>query len=142
MKTIISKSAEDTIKFAKEYAKRLSAPKIIILSGDLGAGKTTFSKGFAQGLGITETITSPTFTLLNEYENATPLYHFDMYRLSSADEAFALGFETYFNLSRLNGIVLAEWAENVEGLFKPPFTKITIEKMSDTERKIKIEEIS
>lgn len=116
----ISKSSDETINFAEKFANTLHSPKIIILEGDLGAGKTTFSKGIAKGLGINETITSPTFTILNEYESKTPLYHFDMYRLSSMEEALALGFETYFDLRKLNGIVLVEWAENVAGLIKSP----------------------
>lgn len=126
------------MEFAKEFAKTIKAPKIIVLSGDLGAGKTTFTKGFAEGLGVSEIITSPTFTLLNEYSGKERMYHFDMYRLSSKEEAYELGFEDYFKKN--DGIVLVEWAENVEGLFSPPYTKITIEKISDNEREIKIEE--
>lgn len=126
------------MEFAKEFAKTIKAPKIIVLSGDLGAGKTTFTKGFAEGLGVPEIITSPTFTLLNEYSGKERMYHFDMYRLSSKEEAYELGFEDYFKKN--DGIVLVEWAENVEGLFSPPYTKITIEKISDNEREIKIEE--
>lgn len=126
------------MEFAKNFAKTIKAPKIIVLSGDLGAGKTTFTKGFAEGLGISEIITSPTFTLLNEYTGNERMYHFDMYRLSSKEEAYELGFEDYFKKN--DGIVLVEWAENVEGLFSPPYTKITIEKISDNEREIKIEE--
>lgn len=129
------------MKFAENYAKSLLKPTIIVLSGDLGAGKTTFAKGFAKGLEIKQTVTSPTYTILNEYQGKMPLYHFDMYRLSSYEEALASGFETYFNHKKLLGIVLVEWAENVEGLIKKPYTKITIEKESQTNRKIIIEEI-
>lgn len=136
---IITNSALETIEFAENFAKEIIAPKIIVLSGDLGAGKTTFSKGFAKGLSINETITSPTFALLNEYEGTKKLYHFDMYRLESAGEAIELGFDEYFNKN--DGIILVEWAENVEGLFAPPLTKITISKLSDDKRKIKIEEV-
>lgn len=135
---MITSSANETMEFAKNFAKTIKAPKIIVLSGDLGAGKTTFTKGFAEGLGISEIITSPTFTLLNEYTGNERMYHFDMYRLSSKEEAYELGFEDYFKKN--DGIVLVEWAENVEGLFSPPYTKITIEKISDNEREIKIEE--
>lgn len=135
---MITSSANETMEFAKEFAKTIKAPKIIVLSGDLGAGKTTFTKGFAEGLGVSEIITSPTFTLLNEYSGKERMYHFDMYRLSSKEEAYELGFEDYFKKN--DGIVLVEWAENVEGLFSPPYTKITIEKISDNEREIKIEE--
>lgn len=135
---MITSSANETMEFAKNFAKTIKAPKIIVLSGDLGAGKTTFTKGFAEGLGVSEIITSPTFTLLNEYTGNERMYHFDMYRLSSKEEAYELGFEDYFKKN--DGIVLVEWAENVEGLFSPPYTKITIEKISDNEREIKIEE--
>ena len=136
---MITSSANETMDFAYELAKKIKAPKIIVLSGDLGAGKTTFTKGFAKGLGIKEIITSPTFTLLNEYEGREKMYHFDMYRLSSKEEAYELGFEDYLNKN--DGVVLVEWAENVEGLFSPPYTKITLNKLSNTKREIKIEEI-
>ncbi len=137
----LSTNPKDTINFAENYAKSLTSPVIIILSGDLGAGKTTFAKGLAKGLGIKSTVTSPTFTILNEYQGKMPLYHFDMYRLSSCEEAFALGFETYFNHKKLPGIVLVEWAENVDGLIKKPYIKIEISKESENSRKIIIEEI-
>ena len=136
---IITNNANETMKFAEDFAKNVSVPNIIVLSGDLGAGKTTFSKGFAKGLNINEIITSPTFALLNEYEGETKLYHFDMYRLESAGEAIELGFDEYFKKN--DGIILVEWAENVEGLFSPPLTKITINKISDNQRKITVEEI-
>ena len=136
---IITTSANETISFAENFAKQISSPKIIVLSGDLGAGKTTFSKGFAKGLNIGEIITSPTFALLNEYEGKEKLYHFDMYRLESKEEAIELGFDEYFNKN--DGIILVEWAENVEGLFAPPLTKISIKKLSEDKRKITIEEI-
>ncbi len=138
----LSLNAKDTIKFAENYAKNLTAPTIILLSGDLGAGKTTFTKGIAKGLNIKKTITSPTFTILNEYESTKfPLYHFDMYRINSAEEAYALGFETYFNHKKLPGVVVVEWAENVEGLIKKPYTKIEILKENENNRKIIIEEV-
>lgn len=138
----ISFSPKETIKFAENYAKKLNTPKIILLSGDLGAGKTTFTKGIAKGLDIKKTITSPTFTILNEYPNASiPLYHFDMYRLNSVEEAYSLGFENYFNHKNLPGIIVVEWAENVEGLIKKPYVKIELLKEDENSRKIVIEEI-
>lgn len=138
----MSISPKDTIKFAENYTRKLTSPQIILLSGDLGAGKTTFTKGIAKGLDIKKTVTSPTFTILNEYPTARiPLYHFDMYRLSSAEEAYGLGFETYFNHKNLPGIVIVEWAENVKGLIKKPYTEIQIIKESENSRKIIIEEI-
>ena len=136
---IVTNSNEETINFAQRFAKTITPPEVIVLSGDLGAGKTTFSKGFAKGLEISEIITSPTFALLNEYEGKTPLYHFDMYRLSSKEEAIELGFDEYFKHN--NGVILVEWAENVEGLFGAPYIRLTIEKLTENQRKIKIEEI-
>lgn len=135
----ITNNREETIAFAEELAKKIDCPKVIVLSGDLGAGKTTFSKGFAKGLGIEETITSPTFTLLNEYTGEKNLYHFDMYRLSSKEEAYELGFENYFEKN--DGIILVEWAENVAGLFNPPYLKISITKLDEDKRKFILEEI-
>lgn len=137
----LSVSPKDTMTFAENYAKSFSSPAIIVLSGDLGAGKTTFAKGLAKGMGIKETVTSPTFTILNEYQGQMPLFHFDMYRISSSEEAFASGFESYFNHKKLPGIILVEWAENVEGLIKKPYTKIELIKESENNRKIIIEEI-
>ena len=135
----ITNNREETIAFAEDLAKKIDCPKVIVLSGDLGAGKTTFSKGFAKGLGIEETITSPTFTLLNEYTGEKNLYHFDMYRLSSKEEAYELGFENYFEKN--DGIILVEWAENVKGLFTPPYLKVLIEKIDENKRKFTLEEI-
>lgn len=136
---MITNSAEETKQFAYNLATKTKAPKVFVLSGDLGAGKTTFTKGFAKALGIKENITSPTFTLLNEYCGKQKLLHFDMYRLSSKDDAYELGFEDYFKQN--DAIILVEWAENVEGLFLPPYTKITINKLSNTQREINVEEI-
>lgn len=136
---IITNNFEETMNFAENFAKTITPPKVIVLSGDLGAGKTTFSKGFGKGLEINQIITSPTFALLNEYEGKTNLYHFDMYRLSSKDEAIELGFDEYFKKN--DGIILVEWAENVKGLFNAPYAQITIEKLSENKRKIKVEEI-
>lgn len=138
---IITKNAEETIAVAKKFASLISSPKIISLKGDLGAGKTTFSKGLAEGLEVAELVTSPTFTLLNEYScKIGNLFHFDMYRLHSANEAYELGFEEYFSLQNLNGIVLVEWAENVHGLIPKEITEITFDKIDDETRKITIEE--
>lgn len=138
----LSLSANDTISFAENFVKELKMPKIILLSGDLGAGKTTFAKGIAKGLEIKQNITSPTFTILNEYKKAKiPLFHFDMYRLNSADEAFSLGFENYFNHKNLPGIILVEWAENVKGLIKKPYINIELIKENENQRKILIKEV-
>lgn len=127
------------MEFAKDLASSFS-PCTICLSGDLGAGKTTFSKGFALGLGIEENVTSPTFTIMNEYNGKNcKLRHFDMYRLSNADEAYELGFFEYF--ADKTNFNLVEWAENVPGLIKKPYVKITLSKIDDNKREICVEEV-
>ena len=135
-------NAEETMKFAENLAQNVVGPSVYVLSGDLGAGKTTFTKGFALGLGIDDVITSPTFTIMNEYSGKSfNLCHFDMYRLESAEDAFMLGFEEYFDSNNLKTVNLVEWAENVEGLIHKPYFKITFEKIDDNTREISVEEI-
>jgi tRNA threonylcarbamoyladenosine biosynthesis protein TsaE len=106
---------------------------VIAYSGDLGAGKTAFTRGIARGLGIRDIVTSPTYTIVNEYESGRiPLFHFDMYRLSCSDELFDIGWEDY--LAR-GGVCAVEWSENVADALEFPLF-IHIEKISDTQRKI------
>ena len=136
---IITNNSDETTIFAEKMAKNIKGSKIILLSGDLGAGKTTFTKGFAKGLGIEEIVTSPTFTLLNEYNSNPKLYHFDMYRLSSKEEAYELGFQDYFNKN--DGIIIVEWPENVNGLIPKPYTLIDFKKTSNNSRKIIVTEV-
>lgn len=109
MKILLS-NLLDTIKFGEKLGKLLKSGDIICLNGDLGVGKTTLSKSIGEGLGVQEYITSPTFTLINEYEGRLPLYHFDVYRLNSYEELEELGAEDYFYG---NGICLIEWAEKI-----------------------------
>ena len=139
---VISKNENQTIALAETVAKSLKKPTVVSLVGDLGAGKTTFTKGFAKGLGIEKMVTSPTFTILNEYlDGKTKLYHFDMYRLESEEEARAVGFESYFDLAHLDGHTIVEWAENTKGILPKTYMQITLEKLGDDERKITIEQI-
>lgn len=136
---VISDNAEMTEKIAEKYAQSINSPTVISLVGDLGAGKTTFTKGFAKGLGVKELITSPTFTIMNDYKSGRlPLYHFDMYRLNGKDEASNLGFDEYFDLRKLDGVVVCEWAENVLGLLPSLHVEIIFEKIDENKRKIKI----
>jgi tRNA threonylcarbamoyladenosine biosynthesis protein TsaE len=136
---VVTKSPEETMLLAQKISQMVQAPCVISLVGDLSAGKTTFSKGFALGLGIKEIVTSPTFTILNEYENEkNKLFHFDMYKLNSVEEAYELGFEEYFDINKLNGIVLVEWASNVKGLLPKSYYEISFTKLSDNERVIEI----
>lgn len=112
----ISKNLKQTTKIAKEYAKTLKPGDVILLDGDLGAGKTMFTKGiveyFSQGK---DSAISPTFTIVNEYNCHPPIFHFDFYRIKSEDELFAIGIEEYLFL---NGICIIEWPERAPSLLK------------------------
>lgn len=136
---VTSQNEQMTQEIAKRYARSIKSPCVISLDGDLGSGKTTFAKGFALGMGIKDTITSPTFTIMNEYQgDKMPLYHFDMYRLSSCEEAINCGFEEYFDLTKLKGVVLVEWAKNVEGLLPALHIVISFKKIDENVREIAI----
>lgn len=109
---IISNSVEETERMGAQLAEKLPSGCVVAFTGDLGAGKTAFVRGMAHGLGITERVTSPTFTIVNEYEGGNrPLFHFDLYRLGDADELFDIGWEDY--LAR-GGICAVEWSERAE----------------------------
>lgn len=109
-----SNSEQETFDIGVKIAAAAKAGDIYCLDGDLGAGKTVFAKGFAAGLGITEPVTSPTFTIVKEYrEGKMPLYHFDVYRISDPDEMYAIGYEDYFYG---DGVCLVEWSELIEEL--------------------------
>lgn len=131
---------EQTRDLAKAFAKVLKPPMVVLLTGDLGAGKTTFVKDVVFALGCEDLVTSPTFTLLNTYNAKFPVYHFDMYRLSSAEEAMNVGFEEYFDKNTLDGVCFVEWPENVEGLINDVDYVIEIEKNGDLRRTITIKE--
>lgn len=131
---------EQTRDLAKAFAKVLKPPMVVLLTGDLGAGKTTFVKDVVFALGCEDLVTSPTFTLLNTYNAKFPVYHFDMYRLSSAEEAMNVGFEEYFDKNTLDGICFVEWPENVEGLINDVDYVIEIEKNGDLRRTVTIKE--
>lgn len=131
---------KQTKALAGAFAKVLNAPAIVLLTGDLGAGKTTFVKEIVAALGCNDLVTSPTFTLLNNYQAKFPIYHFDMYRLSSAEEAAGVGFDEYFDKSRLDGVCFVEWPENVEGLIKEVDYVVEIKKEGENKRIIIIKE--
>ncbi len=124
MRTVKTNSPEETWELAGELADKIEPGTVIALHGDLGAGKTCFIQGFAAALGIDEPITSPTYTLIGEYEGRLPLHHIDLYRLSGPQEALGLGLEEYFDV---NGITAIEWAERAEGLLPPDILHIRIE---------------
>lgn len=131
---------EQTKDLANAFAKVLKPPMVVLLTGDLGAGKTTFVKDVVSALGCDDLVTSPTFTLLNTYNAKFPVYHFDMYRLSSAEEAMNVGFEEYFDKNTLDGVCFVEWPENVEGLINDVDYVIEIEKNGDLRRIVTIKE--
>lgn len=123
---IKSCSVEETISLAKKLGSTITKGTTICLTGDLGTGKTHFAKGVAEGLGITSSITSPTFTIVNEYHTGRlPLYHFDVYRVHDANEILQVGFEEYIYGE---GITLIEWADLIESILPDEFLQVKIEK--------------
>lgn len=134
MEKYLTNSAEETISFATEFAKTLSAGDVILLSGDLGAGKTTFVKGLAKGLGLDDEVTSPTYAYLNVYGDR--LYHYDCYRLSCGEDAEALGLTDYFYG---DDICVLEWSENIKEVLPDKVIKITINKTAENGREFIIE---
>lgn len=123
MKIYETISSEETYRIAKELSSQAKPGQIFILNGEMGVGKTVFAKGFARGLGITEHITSPTFTILNIYQGNLPLYHFDLYRLGN--DIYDQGFEEYFFGQ---GVCLIEWGKPVIELIKTGYTLVYLTK--------------
>ena len=134
----VTNSPEETEALGEMLAGRLEPGTVIAFTGDLGAGKTAFVRGVARGLGIAEWVTSPTFTIVNEYEGGRlPLFHFDMYRLGSADELFDIGWEDY--LAR-GGVCAVEWSENVSDALEEGCLRVDIRRGErDDQRRITIE---
>ncbi len=134
----ISKCEEDTIEFASKFASKLSKNDIVVLSGELGSGKTKFMQGVLKYFGLENEISSPTFTIVNEYHaKEVNIYHFDVYRLADVDEYYAMGGEEYFE----NGICFIEWGEMIESILPPDYIKITFKKDNENEeyRELQIE---
>jgi tRNA threonylcarbamoyladenosine biosynthesis protein TsaE len=124
-KKITVKDEKSTRAFGLKLAEKLKAGSVVALIGDLGTGKTTLTKSIAEGLGITEMITSPTFTIVQEYtEGRLPLYHFDVYRLDGMDEMYELGYEEYFFGQ---GVCVVEWADRIEEIIPEDAVVIRIE---------------
>ena len=131
---IICKNLEDTSQLACKFAKVLRGGEVVTLTGDLGAGKTTFTQSLAKAIGIFEPVTSPTFTLMNQYQGTTlKLYHFDMYRIEDIDEILETGLTEYFG--NKDAVCIIEWAENISSLLPKNLIKISIEKLAETERR-------
>ena len=141
MYEFISHSENETIEFASDFASKLNNSSIIVLSGDLGSGKTKFTEGVLKYFGLENEISSPTFTIVNEYDaNNQKIYHFDLYRLSDIDEFYAIGGEEYLQ----NGICIFEWGEMIEDILPNSYIKITFSRDVENAdfRKLRIEEIN
>lgn len=140
MYTYLSKSSNDTLEFAKNFAKDLKKGDVIVLIGDLGSGKTKFTEGILSYFGIENEISSPTFTIVNEYNTPdVDIYHFDVYRLNSSYDFYNIGGEEYFN----KGICIIEWGEIIEDALPESYTKITFKRDLENEnyRNLIIEQI-
>ena len=132
----ITNSPSETEAVGAALARVLQPGTVIAYRGDLGAGKTAFTRGLARGLGVTERVTSPTYTIVNEYLGGRmPLFHFDMYRLGSEDELFDIGWDDYLERG---GVCAVEWSENVWGAMEDAIV-ITISRLAEDVRKIEIE---
>lgn len=122
---VMSESSEQTEKIAYDVAAFLEPGDVVCLGGDLGAGKTVFAKGLVKALGVEGYVTSPTFTIVNEYSGRYPIYHFDVYRINDVDEMFEIGFEEYIYGE---GISIIEWADNIREILPPSRLRIDIKK--------------
>ena len=132
----ITNSPEETERVGAALGKILKPGTVLAYRGDLGAGKTAFTRGLARGLGYAEPVTSPTYTIVNEYLGGRlPLFHFDMYRLASSDDLWDIGWEDYLDR---NGIAAVEWSENISDALEDAIV-ITIHKTGETSRRIEIE---
>ncbi len=131
----LSAGEKQTAAVAEKFAEKLKSGDVVLLKGELGAGKTAFTKGLAKGLGVTAEVTSPTYSYMNDYGGK--LYHFDAYRLSCGDDAEALGLTDYFYAG---GICVIEWYENIESVLPENCIKIRIEKTGESSREIYIGE--
>ena len=136
-KTFLSKTPHETEQFAREFAQKLPENSVLAFTGDLGAGKTCFVRGLAEGLGFTGAVNSPTFAIVNEYLGGrVPLYHFDMYRISGWEDLETTG---YFEYQNTGGILAVEWSENIENALPDDVIRIDIRKTLEDERVITVE---
>ena len=129
----LSHSPEETEHIGEMLGRRLRPGTVVAYRGGLGMGKTAFTRGLARGLGCAGRVTSPTFTIVNEYDGATPLFHFDMYRLGSSDELFDIGWEDY--LAR-GGVCAVEWSENVADALERDTVRVDIRRGGEDSRRV------
>lgn len=139
MKKIISRSEQETEQFAFNLARSIPVGSVLTLNGDLGAGKTVFARGFARGLGVTEAVSSPTYTIAQEYilPGNHRLYHLDLYRITSAEAGLAFGVDEFFNDPR--AFALIEWPERIGDVIPDDAIKIFIRHLNENEREITLE---
>ena len=132
MTTVITNSAQETEQLGERLAKQLTGVETIALFGGLGMGKTAFTRGLCRGLGTGEVVSSPTFALVNEYTGRCPVYHFDMYRVTSWDDLYSTGFFDYEG----NGVLVIEWSESIEGALPGDAIRVTIERGEHDEQRV------
>lgn len=136
MNTWISKSPEETERFAQSFAQTLKPGSVIALYGGLGRGKTAFVRGLAKGLRSNDAVSSPTFALVHEYDGDLPIFHFDMYRIQTLDDLYSTGF---FDYLEMNGVVIIEWSENISGYLPSDVIEIHIDLTeNENERRLTI----
>ena len=133
--TIITNNENETIREGEKLGRSLLPGAVVALYGELGAGKTAFTRGIAAGMGIGMCVSSPTFTIVNEYPGSVPLFHFDMYRLESENELFDIGWDDYHDRG---GVCVVEWSEKVPGAFAPDAIFVSFEILGDVSRRIEI----
>lgn len=135
-----SNSVDETIKIAERFAQRLKRGDVVLYTGEMGAGKTHFTKGIAKHFGVTDEVTSPTFALVNEYSAEIPVFHFDLFRINTYDDLYATGFFDYLDRE---GIMAVEWSENIPALCDYLENKYTvdIQKTGENSRRITIADI-
>lgn len=139
MNRFITNSAEETEQLGERIASKLKGMEVIALFGGMGMGKTAFTRGLARGLGADDVVSSPTFALVNEYSGRVPVYHFDMYRVTSWDDLYSTGFFDYLD----TGVLVIEWSENIEGALPENALRITISRgESDNQRIFDIEGVT
>jgi len=136
--TVITNSEDETIREGEKLGRTLKPGAVVALNGELGAGKTAFTRGLAVGLGIGMCVSSPTFTIVNEYPGDIPLFHFDIYRLESETELFDIGWDDYHNRG---GVCAVEWSEKVPGAFSPGTIVVKLENLGENMRRLEIDQL-
>ena len=135
-KVFYTNSPEETIELGRQIGSRLKGGEIIAYKGGLGAGKTTITRGIALGMGLPDNVSSPTFSIVNEYHGSgLSLYHFDMYRISGFDDLYSTGFFDYLDAG---GVLVIEWSENVIEFLPKDMIKVDIKRLGDNEREITV----